>query len=144
MILLGKRIKELRNRHKLTQTELAEKVGVTKSTVAAYENDSRQPSYEVLIKMAEVFKVSIDSLLLNRSENTIDVSGLNQDQIIMLKQMISSFKQSNMIDKFRLKEPSEYERLSMRYSDTNNGNNQNTNTKNNIKNNSETNIDTKK
>lgn len=144
MILLGKRIKEFRNKYKMTQTELAEKVGVTKSTVAAYENDSRLPSYEVLIKMAEVFKVSIDSLVLNRSENTIDVSGLNHDQIIMLKKMISSFQQSNMIDKFRLNDPLEYERLSKRYSDTNNGNNINTNTKNNIKSNTETNIDTKK
>ena len=33
MVLIGKRIKDLRNKYKLTQTELAEKVGVTKSTV---------------------------------------------------------------------------------------------------------------
>ena len=51
MILLGKRIKELRNNMKLTQSELGQQVGVTKSTIAAYENDSRLPSYEVLIKI---------------------------------------------------------------------------------------------
>ena len=41
MVLLGKRIKELRNKYKLTQTELAERIGVTLSSVASYENNSR-------------------------------------------------------------------------------------------------------
>ena len=52
MILIGQRIKELRNKHRYTQIELAEKVGVTKSTIAAYENDTRLPSFEVLIRMS--------------------------------------------------------------------------------------------
>ena len=43
MILFWKEIKELRNKYKYTQTELANLVGVTKSTIAAYENDTRQP-----------------------------------------------------------------------------------------------------
>lgn len=62
--MLGKRTKELRNKYKFTQTELALKVGVTKSTIAAYENDSRQPSYEVLIKMALKFCSTIIKLLM--------------------------------------------------------------------------------
>ena len=67
MIIIGERIKELRKKEKYTQTELANLLGVTKSTIAAYENNSRLPSYDVLIKMAEVFKVSIESLLLDRT-----------------------------------------------------------------------------
>ena len=98
MILLGERIKDLRNKYKLTQTELAEKVGVTKSTIAAYENDSRQPSYEVLIKMADVFKVSIDALLLKRSGSIIDVSGLNPAQIEIIENLINYFRKSELID----------------------------------------------
>ena len=100
MVLIGNKIKELRNKYKFTQTELAEKVGVTKSTIAAYENDSRQPSYEVLIKMAEAFKVSIDSLLLNRSEQMIDISGLNPEQINILENLITYFRKSELIDAF--------------------------------------------
>lgn len=94
MVLIGKRVKKLRTKYKFTQTELAKKVGVTKSTIAAYENDSRQPSYEVLIKMSEVFKVSIDSLLLNRSESIIDVSGLSPEQIDLLENIIFYFRKS--------------------------------------------------
>ena len=100
MILIGKRIKELRNKYKFTQTELAEKVGVTKSTIAAYENDSRQPSYEVLIKMAHLFKVSIDSLLLDRTEVVLEVSGLTLEQIDILGILIAYFKKSNSIGGF--------------------------------------------
>lgn len=103
MILIGKRIKELRTKYKYTQTELAEKVGVTKSTIAAYENDSRLPSYEVLIKMANVFKVSIDSLLLDRTEFTLDAHGLNVQQLEILEILISYFRKSNYVEDFYVK-----------------------------------------
>ena len=103
MILIGKRIKKLRNKYRFTQTELAEKVGITKSTIAAYENDSRLPSYEVLIKLANVFKVSVDSLLLNRSDMIIEVSGLTKDQLDILDNLIKHFRKSNAIDIYMLK-----------------------------------------
>lgn len=95
MILLGKKIKEYRNKYKLTQAELATRIGVTKSTIAAYENDSRQPSYEVLIKMADVFKISLDTLLLDRSKNVLDIQDLNEEQIRILQLLIAYFRKSN-------------------------------------------------
>ena len=123
MILLGKRIKELRNKSKLTQTELAKQVGVTKSTIAAYENDSSSPSYEVLIKMANVFKVSIDSLLLNRSGAVLDVYGLNTEQLELIENIIAYFRKSNLVDTFFLNNNPEQrkfmeERLDKRIEDT--------------------------
>lgn len=118
MILIGKRIKELRNKYKYTQTELADKVGVTKSTVAAYENDSRLPSYDVLIKMANVFKTSVDSLLLSRSEEQIiDVSGLNPHQISILETLINYFRKSELIDAMYSDQPLDVERLIRKYPD---------------------------
>ena len=100
MVLLGKRIKILRNKYKLTQTELAEKIGVTKSTIAAYENDSRQPSYEVLIRMANIFKVSIDSLLLNITEVILNAHGLTEEQLDILGIQIAYFRKINSIENF--------------------------------------------
>ena len=81
MVLLGKKIKELRNKYKYTQTELATLVGVTKSTIAAYENDTRLPSYEVLIKLSHIFKVSLDYLMLDRQMDSVNIDGLNSEQI---------------------------------------------------------------
>ena len=102
MFIIGKKIKEPRNKYKFTQTELANKVGVTKSTIAAYENDTRLPSYDVLIKMANVFKVSIDSFLLNRTEVTLDAHGLNVQQLEILETLIAYFRKSNYAEDFLL------------------------------------------
>ncbi len=92
MVLLGEKIKSLRKKYKLTQAEFGEKIGVTKSTVATYENDSRLPSYSVLVKIADVFGVSIDSMLLDKSDRLLDASGLNNEQIDIIKTLIAYFK----------------------------------------------------
>lgn len=57
------RIKKLREEFQMTQQELAEKLNGAKSTVAMYENETRKPSMEVLIKLSEIFNCSIDYLL---------------------------------------------------------------------------------
>lgn len=98
MILLGRKIKDLRNKYRLTQTELATQIGVTKSTVAAYENDSRTPSYEVLIKLANVFKVSIDSLISNRSDTILNVDGLSTEQLQIIENLVTHFRKSNQME----------------------------------------------
>lgn len=58
----GLRIKHLRLEKGLTQEELAGKLGLKKSTISLYESNSRQPDYETLIKLADVFGVTIDGL----------------------------------------------------------------------------------
>jgi transcriptional regulator with XRE-family HTH domain len=47
----------------MTQSELAQKIGITTSSVGMYETGVRHPSYEVLYKLSEIFNVSIDYLL---------------------------------------------------------------------------------
>lgn len=97
MVLLGKKIKDLRNAYRLTQTELAIKVGVTKSTIAAYENDSRSPSYDVLRKLAKVFHVTIDSLLSDADETVIRAADLTDEQIDIIDTIIESFRVNNLL-----------------------------------------------
>lgn len=46
----------------MTQEELATKIGMKKSTVSLYESGRRQPEYETLIKIADVFGVTLDGL----------------------------------------------------------------------------------
>jgi len=92
MVILGKKIKEWRKKHKLTQEQFGEMLGVTKSTIATYENDTRLPSYNVLVKMANTFGISIDSLLLDEPDSLIDITGLKEEQIDILKTMVVYFK----------------------------------------------------
>lgn len=57
------RIKELRKQSGMTQTELGRKLGVTKSTMSMWENDVHKPGIEILKKMADVFGVTVDTLI---------------------------------------------------------------------------------
>lgn len=97
MILIGSKLKKLRKEHKLTQAQLAERIGVTKPTVSAYENDLRSPSYEVLVSLANVFDVSLDYLLLDRYDAVLKINGLNEEQLSIIKILIKSFQESNII-----------------------------------------------
>lgn len=78
------KIKLLRKQNNLTLKELAEKIGVAESTVSLYENGKREPSLDILKKIAKIFNVSTDYLLGNGQnnveellpkENTITVFG---------------------------------------------------------------------
>lgn len=53
----------LRLQNKMTQEELARKIGVVKTTIANYESGLRNPDNEKLIAISKVFNVSIDYLL---------------------------------------------------------------------------------
>lgn len=59
---LGERIRSYRQQANLSQTELAEKVGVSYAQIGRYETKGAQPPAEVLQKMAGVFRVSLDQL----------------------------------------------------------------------------------
>lgn len=97
MVVLGEKIKSLRVSRKMTQSELAEKLNVTKSTISSYENDSRQPSYEVLIKISSLFNVTIDSLLMGeRNGIYLDVHNLNQYQIKVILDLLNVFTMDNI------------------------------------------------
>ena len=84
----GNRLRELRNKAGLTQKQLAEQIGVTKSVVSFYERQERSPSPDVLIKLASVFHVSTDYLLGIDKTKRLDVSGLNEEEISALATMI--------------------------------------------------------
>jgi len=60
---LGDRLRLLRKKKGLTQTEFAERMGMPNQNVSNYERDFRQPDYETLKKFADYFEVSTDYLL---------------------------------------------------------------------------------
>ena len=91
----GNRLKELRNQSRLTQAQLAERLGVTKSVVSFYELQERSPSPDVLVKLSQVFHVSTDYLLGIGCNRTLDVSGLTDSQVISLQNIIAEYLKSN-------------------------------------------------
>jgi len=61
---LGEKIKLLRKEKDWSQGELAEKIGSDARQISRYENDKITPSVEAIVKIAQVFDVSIDYLLV--------------------------------------------------------------------------------
>lgn len=57
------RLKELRKSVGLTQLELADKIGISKSSISMYEANSRRPELETLEAIADYFNVNMDYLL---------------------------------------------------------------------------------
>lgn len=88
----GSRLKELRRQNGLTQQQLADRLGVTKSVVSFYELRERSPSPEVLAKMSYVFHVSTDYLLGIERGRTIDVSGLDEEDIKAVQHVVERLK----------------------------------------------------
>ncbi|MBR6613142.1 MAG: helix-turn-helix transcriptional regulator [Clostridia bacterium] len=71
MTILGNRLKELRIEHKLQQTELADKFGISQSAVTSYERGVREPNCDLLVKFADYYDVSLD-YLLGRTDKRIN------------------------------------------------------------------------
>ena len=56
-------MRELRKKHELTQTELAQKLHLSRTAISNYEKGKMQPSIETIIQISEIFNISIDKLL---------------------------------------------------------------------------------
>ena len=85
MVDFGNTLKTLRLRENMTQAQLAQKLGLTKSVISAYETGLRLPSYDVLIHISKIFKVSTDYLLGVESQQGIDLSGISEEEVTALK-----------------------------------------------------------
>lgn len=65
---LGDKIIELRKKKKLTQEQLAEKIGITRQTLSNWEKNSTIPDIEQAKNIASFFKISLDDLMDNKLE----------------------------------------------------------------------------
>ena len=91
----GKRLKMLRTGQKLSQRELAERLGVAKSVISYYESGDRYPFYDVLVKMAHLFHVTTDYLLDIEKVRMIDVSKLSEEEIDVVINVIKALENKN-------------------------------------------------
>ncbi len=73
------KIKELRNRKGLSQRELGKMIGVAHTVILSYEKGICDPSTENLIKMADIFGVSVDTLV-GHDAKLIDMEALDENR----------------------------------------------------------------
>ena len=90
---MGEKLKSLRIENKLTQKQVAERIGLAISAVSSYEAGTRYPSYESLVKLSRIFHVSTDYLLGVTLTRNIDVTGLNDNEIETIAQLVDMLRQ---------------------------------------------------
>ena len=86
--MISHRIKELRERNQFSQAELAKILGITRSSVNAWELGISVPSTKYVIELAHLFSVSADYLLEISHKEVLDISGLDDDSVKILTDMV--------------------------------------------------------
>ena len=93
--MIADRIKFLRDQQKMTQTELSKKLGITRSSVNAWEIGISVPSTQYIVELAEIFHVSTDYLLGVNSTAVIPVAGLAEEDLQIIYQLIDYLRKKN-------------------------------------------------
>lgn len=74
---LGDKIRELREKKRISQKELGEAIGVSDVMVSMYEQSKKRPSLDTIIAIADYFDVSSDNLLGREETNNLSAPYLS-------------------------------------------------------------------
>lgn len=80
------KLKEFRVLKGLTRKQVAESLAVSVNSIEKYENGKAEPSIANLIKLANLFGVSVDTLIGNDA-NLIDLSVLDEDRKMVINKV---------------------------------------------------------
>ena len=67
---MGNRIRELRKSNGLTMKQLGQQIGLAESTISQYETGKRSPDNETLLKLGEIFGVTVGYILGSEEKET--------------------------------------------------------------------------
>lgn len=96
---LCERIAELRWQARLTQAELAKRLGVTRSAVNSWEMGLSIPQLKYVIEMSEIFNTTIDSMLKSSKQVVIDITDLTKDEQQAVFNIVDCLKQYHSTEK---------------------------------------------
>ena len=91
----GKTLRNIREKSGLSQKQLAAKVGVSAASVSLYELHERMPNLETLANIAIEFKVTTDYLLGIEKGRVLDISGLDDEEIKIIENLVESMRKKN-------------------------------------------------
>lgn len=90
--MIAEKIKMLRENVGYTQSELAKKLNVTRSSVNAWEMGISIPSTQLLVELAMLFRTSTDYLLGLNINSALDITGLSDEEVKLLYSMVNHFR----------------------------------------------------
>ena len=90
-------LKELRESREITQEELAKQLRVSRPTIAGYETKHRQPDYDKLITLANIFHVSVDYLLTGSNKKHAEYdSTLVHSEKTLNRKVLNAYKKLSL------------------------------------------------
>jgi len=87
----GARLRELREKKGLSQSQVASKLNLSNTTISSYEANTRYPSFEVLSQLTLLYNASADYLLGTENRKMICVEGLTEKQYDIINSLITEF-----------------------------------------------------
>ena len=105
---IGERLKELRNKKKITQVDLANKLYVTDKTISSWESNRTEPSLEILVNISEILDCSVGYLIYGdnpksdiETEIKVKISEKEYKELIqLLKNKAKFIKESRQLDTY--------------------------------------------
>ncbi len=83
-LLIGQRVREIRQRQEITQEQLAEMVDVSSTYISCIERSAKKPSLEVLVQISNALGITIDELLTGNQFNNPTEYLTDMDELIAL------------------------------------------------------------
>jgi transcriptional regulator with XRE-family HTH domain len=88
----GERLKELRQRKKLSQRAAARKLNIDNSTLSSYERNIISPSIDILRSLAMIYNTTTDYILGVDHKQVICVDNLSERQLDVINTLLLEFK----------------------------------------------------
>ena len=88
---VAEKIRYFRDKLGLTQTDLAKRLGISRSAVNAWEMALSSPSLANIVEMARIFHVTVDSLLNSTERQLVDISHLSNEEQELVLRLVDCF-----------------------------------------------------
>ena len=95
--MIADKIKTLREQAGITQAELARHLGITRSSVNAWEMGISVPSTQYVVELAAIFSVSTDYLLGVNRTSSVSTAGLTEADIQLVCHLIRHLREKNSV-----------------------------------------------
>jgi transcriptional regulator with XRE-family HTH domain len=79
----------------MTQSELAKSLGITRSSVNAWEMGISVPSTQYIVELARIFKISTDYLLGVEVSSSVAVNGLTEEDVCLVHALVRHLREKN-------------------------------------------------
>lgn len=94
--MVAERIKALREEKRMTQSELARQLGITRASVNAWEMGISVPSTQYIVELAGIFNVSTDHLLGVNNTASVNVGGLEEEDVRIVYALVEHLRKMRL------------------------------------------------